>query len=151
MPLRVDNVRQASIGTIAKMNDTLRNASHASAFATYRRIKCMGGAWKESKELDIRAQAFQLISIFNWKLDRESIDQRHSVKSTGHSDKTRYPDVPASGSPIGFTVRHTAGLQGAGVRYSLCGMLSHLQQAQLRPGQIQCWPGVFMWVSCSCR
>ena len=74
MPLRVDNVRQASIGTIAKMNDTLRNASHASAFATYRRMKCMGGAWKESKELDIRAQAFQLISIFNWKLDRECID-----------------------------------------------------------------------------
>ena len=64
MPLRVDNVRQASIGTIAKMNDTLRNASHASAFATYRRMKCMGGAWKESKELDVRAQAFQLISIF---------------------------------------------------------------------------------------
>ena len=74
MPLRVDNVRQASIGTIAKMNDTLRNASHASAFATYRGMKCMGGAWKESKELDVRAQAFQLISIFNWKLDRECID-----------------------------------------------------------------------------
>jgi hypothetical protein len=34
----------------------------------------MGGAWKESKELDVRAQAFQLISIFNWKLDRECID-----------------------------------------------------------------------------
>ena len=74
MPLRVDNVRQASIGTIAKTNDTLRNASHASAFSTYRRMKCMGGAWKESKELDVRAQAFQLISIFNWKLDRECID-----------------------------------------------------------------------------
>jgi hypothetical protein len=74
MPLRVDNVRQASIGTIAKMNDTLRNASHASASTTYRRMKCMGGAWKESKELDVRAQAFQLISIFNWKLDRECID-----------------------------------------------------------------------------
>ena len=29
----------------------------------------MGGAWKESKELDVRAQVFQLISIFNWKLD----------------------------------------------------------------------------------
>ena len=67
MPLRVDNVRQASIGTIAKMNDTLRNASHASAFTTYRRMKSMEGAWKESKELDVRAQAFQLISIFNWK------------------------------------------------------------------------------------
>ena len=74
MPLRVDNVRQASIGTIAKMNDTPRNASHASAFTTYRRMKCMGGAWKESKELDVWAQAFQLISIFNWKLDRECID-----------------------------------------------------------------------------
>ena len=74
MPLRVDNVRQASIGKIAKMNDTLRNASHAFAFITYRGMKCMGGAWKESKELDVRAQAFQLISIFNWKLDRECID-----------------------------------------------------------------------------
>ena len=37
-------------------------------------MKCMGSAWKESKELDVRAQAFQLISIFNWKLDRECID-----------------------------------------------------------------------------
>jgi hypothetical protein len=74
MPLRVDNVRQASIGTIAKMNDTLRNASHASAFATYRRMKYMVSAWNECKELDVRAQAFQLISIFNWKLDRECID-----------------------------------------------------------------------------
>src|SRR6478736_10242747 len=37
-------------------------------------MKCMGGAWKESKEFDARAQAFQLISIFNWKLDRECID-----------------------------------------------------------------------------
>ena len=74
MPLRVDNVRQASIGTIAKMTDTLRNASHASAFATYGRMKYVGDAWKESKELDVRAQAFQLISILNWKLDRECID-----------------------------------------------------------------------------
>ena len=29
---------------------------------------------ERSKELDVRAQAFQLISIFNWKLDRECID-----------------------------------------------------------------------------
>ena len=31
----------------------------------YRRMK-MVSAWKESKELDVRAIAFQLISIFNW-------------------------------------------------------------------------------------
>jgi hypothetical protein len=31
MPLRVDNVRQASIGTIAKMNDTLKSPPFASA------------------------------------------------------------------------------------------------------------------------
>ena len=79
MPLRVDNVRQASIGTIAKMNDTLRNVSHASASTTYRRMKCMGGAWKESKELDVRAQAFQLISIFNWKLDDRFHEPDHGT------------------------------------------------------------------------
>ena len=32
----------------------------------YRRMKYMVSAWKESKELDVRAIAFQLISIFNW-------------------------------------------------------------------------------------
>ena len=29
-------------------------------------MKYMVSAWKESKELDVRAIAFQLISIFNW-------------------------------------------------------------------------------------
>ena len=82
MPLRVDNVRQASIGTIAKMNDTLRNASHASAFTTYRRMEYMGSAWKESKELDVRALAFQLISIFYWKRAGASLAINRGVSAS---------------------------------------------------------------------
>jgi len=39
---------------------------HAFDFGAYRRMTYVGGAWKESKELDVRAKAFQLISIFNW-------------------------------------------------------------------------------------
>jgi hypothetical protein len=50
MPLRVDNVRQASIGTIAKMNDTLRNASHASAFTTYRRMSVWEAHGKKARK-----------------------------------------------------------------------------------------------------
>jgi hypothetical protein len=75
-------------------------------------MKCMGGAWKESKELDVRAQAFQLISIFNWKRavwrdaersqdensDGQASATEHIAKSTGRgkSSVARRQQDPAA-------------------------------------------------------
>ena len=100
-----------------------------------RRMKYMVSAWKESKELDVRAIPFQLISIFNWKADcrhRRPGRAEVGLVSMRRGSKRRGRFSALNPGPVSCTPRHGRTGTAVSARAISCGACARGRHYQFR-------------------